>query len=267
VSERGVFAVDRGLFDHPLFADEALTEREAWLWLVSEAAWKPRQRRVDGKVVSLSRGQLCHSLRFMATAWKWSKSRTERFMSRLEEGGMITREHGTRLAVVTVCNYNKFQRVALPDRDNTGTTPGQHRDKLEDIKTIEQNTEIEARASTAEVIPLKPKPVLNDRGHRIPDDFTLTAERIEIARRIGLADDRVQSQFDRFRDHWLQADSPSARKRNWDAAWRNWVREAADRLERSRGNAAGGYRQADEGRFGAYQRAASRFANKDVLPE
>ena len=38
MSERGVFALDRGIFDHLAFADEAFTEREAWAWLIAEAA-------------------------------------------------------------------------------------------------------------------------------------------------------------------------------------------------------------------------------------
>ncbi len=38
MSERGVFAVDRGIWDHPMFACEPFTEREAWQWLIAEAA-------------------------------------------------------------------------------------------------------------------------------------------------------------------------------------------------------------------------------------
>lgn len=140
MSERGVFAVDRGIWDDPDFASEPLTEREAFLWLVSEAAWKPYRRRVDGKVVELERGQLCHSVRFMAEAWKWSKSRVDRFLGRLENRDMIKRESGTKTGTITVCKYDAFQRVSLPERDNDGTvggtTAGQQRDKLEDIKNI-----------------------------------------------------------------------------------------------------------------------------------
>lgn len=80
MSERGVFAVDRGIFDHSVFAREPFTQREAWIWLIAEAAYKPRTKRSDGKVISLERGQLCHSIRFMAEAWQWSKSRVDRFL-------------------------------------------------------------------------------------------------------------------------------------------------------------------------------------------
>src|SRR5690242_8267379 len=96
MSERGVFAVDRGIWDHALFAAEPFSEREAWIWLVSEAAYKPRSRRADGKVIVTERGQLCHAVRFMAEAWQWSKPRVDRFLDRLENQDMIRRERGTR---------------------------------------------------------------------------------------------------------------------------------------------------------------------------
>jgi hypothetical protein len=84
MSERGVFAVDRGIWDHPMFADEPFTEREAWSWLIGEASFKARARNIGGKIVQLERGQLAASVRFMAERWKWSKSRVDRFLKRLK---------------------------------------------------------------------------------------------------------------------------------------------------------------------------------------
>ena len=145
MSERGVFAVDRGIWDHPMFADEPLTEREAWQWLIGEASFKARTRNIGGKVVSLLRGQLAASVRFMAERWQWSKSRVDRFLKRLKTGTMIETDSGTGLLVITICNYDKYQRVSLPDRDSyrdtnrdaRGTAAGQQRDKREDTESTE----------------------------------------------------------------------------------------------------------------------------------
>jgi hypothetical protein len=141
MSERGVFALDRGWFDHPQFADEPFTEREAWAWLIAEAAWRTRKRRVGSIVVELKRGQLAASIRFLAERWKWSKSRVERFLKRLKTGTMIGTDTGTGVLVITLCNYDKYQRVSLPGGTECGTedgtTAGQQRDKREDIEYIE----------------------------------------------------------------------------------------------------------------------------------
>lgn len=142
MSERGVFAVDRGIFDHYLFkSKEPFSRREAWLWLLSEAEWKPQRRMVSGQIVELSRGQLSHSVRFMAEAWGWSKSAVDRFLGRLKTETMIGTESGTGILVITICKYNDYQKVSLPSRDNdgtkAGTAAGQQRDRLENNENIE----------------------------------------------------------------------------------------------------------------------------------
>lgn len=135
MSEHGVFAVDRGIFSDPDFAPEPFTEREAFLWLVSEAAWKPHTRRQGRAMIKLERGQLCHAVRFMADIWKWSKSRVDRFLTRLKNRDMIKINSGTKISIISICNYEIYQRVSLPERDKvgteSGTAAGQSWDKLE----------------------------------------------------------------------------------------------------------------------------------------
>jgi hypothetical protein len=136
MSDFGVFAVSRAIFDHPDFADEPFTEREAWLWLISEAAFKARRVRGPSGPVSLDRGELCHSVRFMADAWKWSKSRVDRFLKKLENRDMLRDTSRDGNKVYFVSNYSKFQVTAMPTRDSdgddardtSGTDAGQVRD-------------------------------------------------------------------------------------------------------------------------------------------
>jgi hypothetical protein len=110
MSEKGVFAIDRGIFDHPLFeTKEPFSKREAWVWMLAEAAWKPRKRVVSGKVVELQRGQFAHSIRFMADAWGWPKSTVDRFLGRLKTETMIGTDVETGQLIVTICNYDEYQ--------------------------------------------------------------------------------------------------------------------------------------------------------------
>jgi hypothetical protein len=76
----GTFNVARGVFDHPVFAPEPFTEREAWLWLIAEAQWKPVRKRVGRVIIPLQRGQLAHAVRFMAQRWCWPRMRVHRFL-------------------------------------------------------------------------------------------------------------------------------------------------------------------------------------------
>ena len=53
------------------------------MWLIAQAAFKPHRKRVGRVVVDLARGQLAHSTRFMAKAWKWSEASVRRFLAKL----------------------------------------------------------------------------------------------------------------------------------------------------------------------------------------
>jgi hypothetical protein len=140
MSERGVFAVDRGVWEHPCFAKEPFSEREAFLWLVSEASFKPRRVRVASVIVELQRGQISHSLRFMAAKWSWSEPRVRRFLARLKSDAMIDVESDAGATRVTICNYDRYQRVSLP----SDAAPTQERRKVEDTKNTKEETEAEA---------------------------------------------------------------------------------------------------------------------------
>jgi hypothetical protein len=150
MSERGVFAVDRGLFDHDCFADEPFTEREAWVWLISEASWRARVRRVGRVVVDLKRGQLAASLRFLADKWQWNKDAVDRYLARLRGRDMIATDSATGINIITICNYDVYQRTSLPDATAAATEPEtdlrQTCDKTEYIKNIEEKKDIRAVA-------------------------------------------------------------------------------------------------------------------------
>ncbi len=94
-------------------------------------------------------------------------------------------------------------------------------------------------AESAPVTVLEPKPSkktpsslsARERATRIPDDFAVTPEMVAWAREhVPQVDGRRETE--RFIDHWHQASGATSRKRDWIAAWRNWMREADDRLGR-----------------------------------
>lgn len=144
MSERGVFAVDRGIWDHPMFQTrEPLSRREAWLWLLSAATWKAKSVFVDGKRIELSRGQLAYSIRFLADQWRWPKSNVARFLDLLKTDTMIGTQSGSGITIITICKYDEYQRVSLPDRTQagtpSGTLAGHERDKEEDREYKEED--------------------------------------------------------------------------------------------------------------------------------
>lgn len=108
MSDRGVFAVDRGVFEHAFFKHEPFTEREAWLWLIGEARWKRQRVRIGHELIDIERGQLVHSERHMATTWQWSKSRVHRFLLLLKNEAMVVINSDHETNRITICNYEKY---------------------------------------------------------------------------------------------------------------------------------------------------------------
>jgi uncharacterized protein YdaU (DUF1376 family) len=89
------------------------------------------------------------------------------------------------------------------------------------------------------------------RASRLSDDWVLTDPRRLVAETEKLDPTRT---FQKFTDYWRAASGANARKRDWDAAWRNWCRNEADR--RPKGKVNGNH--SDELPLGKFDRIMAR---------
>jgi hypothetical protein len=184
MSERGVFAVDRGIWAHYLLGSkDAFSRREAWLWLVSEAAWKPHRRRLAGRTLELQRGQLAASLRFVAEKWSWAEPRVRRFLRQIQSEGMIDVTTDAGVTVITICKYSKYQRVSLPNDASTDAASTQERRKVEHTESKEDSI-ADAPGKTGEGIELdartRPAPFSFPHGSIGEQAFMLARDVIDI---------------------------------------------------------------------------------------
>lgn len=143
----GFVAISRSMLDHPLFKGEP-QRVYAWVWLISNAAWKPTPFDVNGKIVTIERGQVCASIRHLAEEWGMSKSAAERFITRLKTETMIETAAGHGKLVITLCNYEKYQalekRKRDSNRDTSGTAAGHERDIKEPYNHLTKEKEGES---------------------------------------------------------------------------------------------------------------------------
>lgn len=72
------------------------------------------------------------------------------------------------------------------------------------------------------------------RASRLPADWVLPFDWRIDAIKAGLPDVRIDLEAEKMRDWSLS--SPNGAKRDWRAAWRNWVKGAAERLPQARGS-------------------------------
>lgn len=67
------------------------------------------------------------------------------------------------------------------------------------------------------------------RGTRIPNEWFPSPEGMTFARQT-LGHTKAQGELEKFRDYWAAKSGAGGVKRDWDATWRNWVRNSADRV-------------------------------------
>ena len=171
MNDEGVFTVYRGVFKHPIFDGEEYSRRDAWLWLVGNAVWKPTRVRIVGSIIPLERGQLAYSERFMAKAWGWSKSRVHRFLLELQAENMLIvgcskigphddqkSDHETNR--LTICNYDNYQFAGTSNRTTnepaSGPRADQQRTKEEELNK-ERIDIVRSEATDESPIALIPK--------------------------------------------------------------------------------------------------------------
>lgn len=121
----GYYRVMRGTREHPFLREDGreFSRSEAWLWLIEHAAWQPRAAARRHGAVHLERGQIAATVREIAKAWAWPKSRVDRFLVALAGHAMIRlsvsagtrvyaisdRKQSYSISLITVCNYEKYQ--------------------------------------------------------------------------------------------------------------------------------------------------------------
>lgn len=148
----GFYLMYRGWMENAVFSREPFTECQAWIWLIERAAWDDAVHSVGRKRIKVERGQVAVSVRYLAEAWQWKKSRVSRFLERLKIGTMIGTVTETEYTLITICNYRAYQDMSrppgTPDGTDVGTRAGHERDKYND-KPLNQVNQLAAAREPA----------------------------------------------------------------------------------------------------------------------
>lgn len=103
------------MLEHDAFAGEPFSRRDAWLWLIANAAWKPRRFKVANVngMIELQRGQTLAARGYLADRWQWGEKKVRLFLEFLQSENMIEmgQSKGRFANVVTICNYEKYQNA------------------------------------------------------------------------------------------------------------------------------------------------------------
>ncbi|HLZ78829.1 MAG TPA: hypothetical protein VKQ09_05770 [Sphingomonas sp.] len=168
----GFYLMHRGWQDNAVFRNEEFSRRDAFVWLIEEAAFRPTKIHAGTGEIMLERGQLSHSLRFMAKAWKWDEAKVRRFLSSLVKSQIIDASTDAGQTVITIRNYEVYQTPGgSPDAGDDADATQQRRGgdaKKKEGKEVKNTSEAKAssvqRAQTPHADPF-PRPDFADPQH------------------------------------------------------------------------------------------------------
>jgi len=115
------FKLDREIFNHWISGGEPYDRFHAWVWLIGHANYADSKHLYNGRIQEVKRGELVTSEMKLASEWGWSRGKVRRFLTLLEDDGMVTLKRTTDSTSITVENYAFFQSP----RTTNGTTNGQ----------------------------------------------------------------------------------------------------------------------------------------------
>lgn len=102
----------------------------AWLWLLTEAAYKPTHKFIKDTKITLQTGEVANTLSYYAKAFNrisrtdtWTIHGVRHFFEMLQKHGMIERKSTNSTTIVTICNYDSYQENQTKSRKGTANEP------------------------------------------------------------------------------------------------------------------------------------------------
>lgn len=218
----GFFIVHRQIFQNHMFEREKFCKGFAWMWLISEASYADRDFGIGSKKVTLKRGQLSHSVRYISGVWGWPKSSVQRFLKCLEMRTMIETDNGTGQLIITICNYDEYQRGLSASGTVDGTVDGTEVGQKWDKTNKETNKQI-LDTPSGDLFSTASK--AKKKGTRLDDNWQLPKPWGEWAIEEGFSEFQIRRQAETFKDYWIAQPGQKGVKRDWFATWRNWMRK------------------------------------------
>jgi hypothetical protein len=207
--------VQTSIFDHELFASAEFSQRDAWLWLIANVAWKETRHRVGSEMLVVPVGSIFITLRSLQATWHWkSDKRVRTFLSTLENERMIETKTDAGKTQISICNYSRYQEAGRSE-DAAGTHGGRSEDALK--TPVHQDTNTSSLRS--EVAPPAKK-----KATRLPENWSLPRAWGQWAVSEGYSEAVIRIEAEKFRDHWISKSGKDAAKLDWFATWRNWIR-------------------------------------------
>lgn len=114
----------RKIAKNPIWLQESFTKGQAWVDLFLLANHKDGFITIRGNIITIKRGQVGWSEEKLGERWKWSRGKINRYLRWLETIQQIIRQKSHIISLITVKNYETYQRNNTSNDTSDDTTDG-----------------------------------------------------------------------------------------------------------------------------------------------
>lgn len=158
---KGFILLFRSIYDCWVWDKAIYSQR--WIDFIMQATWKDKEVFFHGVEFDLKRGQFVTSQRILSDRWHTNNKQVKTFLSRLIKDDMIVIERRKKFMVITLCNYNKFQSVLLPQIDDD-FEPGSG--VISEQKTSETSTKTQQQGATSRSRKKSIEQIINKKNNK-----------------------------------------------------------------------------------------------------
>ena len=136
----GYIIIPRNIFEDKVFKKGKANETFAFIDLVQMAEYQDTFINIKGQILSLSRGDLAASIRFLSDRWGWSINAVTRTLDTLEKYCKIKRRKSNLTSIISIVDYDQYQTLGNADSNAKGITKSNaDKDKIKYNKDIKDN--------------------------------------------------------------------------------------------------------------------------------
>lgn len=184
----------------------------------------------------IASGPISNNQFVVAGLLRCNDRRAKRIVSELVAAGKISIEGGLIHNKRALDELSNRRRLSV-ERELAGRRGGiesgkARRNSLENNETAEANASSktnerrEEESREKEEAKASSKKPEDRKGSRLPLDWQPSPELRQFARKQGLSESQITLEAEKFRDYWKSVGGAKGCKLDWDATWRNWVRNS-----------------------------------------
>ncbi len=110
----------RKIEDNPLYFSEPFTRIMSWIDLLVLANHTGNFFYCRGIRVNIKSGQVGRGIETLATRWKWSRGKVERFLKQLEKDNQIIRQKNNVTTLISIVNWCEYQEGDKANNNTNG---------------------------------------------------------------------------------------------------------------------------------------------------